>query len=93
MKLKQKKIPLRLCLGCQEMKPKKELIRIVKNKENEICIDLMGKKPGRGTYICKKVSCFEMARKGKKIERAFEMKISNEVYDELRKQLGEENAE
>ena len=56
---------MRMCLGCQEMKPKKELIRVVKNKENEISIDFTGKKPGRGAYICRSLSCFEKARKGK----------------------------
>jgi len=87
MQLKQKKIPMRMCLGCQEMKPKKELIRVVKNKENEIFMDLTGKKPGRGCYICRDLSCFEKARKGKRIERAFEMPIGEAIYESLKQQL------
>jgi len=80
-----------MCLGCQEMKPKKELIRIVKNKENEISVDFVGKKPGRGAYICKNISCFEKARKAKRFERAFEAPISEEIYEVLKKQMEEEN--
>ena len=91
--MKQRKIPMRMCLGCQEMKPKKELVRIVKNKENEICVDLIGKKPGRGAYICKSISCFEKARKAKRLERAFESSISEEIYEILKQQLEENNAE
>jgi uncharacterized protein len=87
--MKQKKIPLRMCLGCQEMKPKKELIRVVKNKENEISVDFVGKKPGRGAYICRQISCFDKARKGKRLERAFESAISEEIYEILKKQLEE----
>ena len=82
---------MRMCLGCQEMKPKKELIRIVKNKENEISVDFTGKKPGRGAYICRNVSCFDKARKGKRIEKAFESSISEEIYDILREQLEGKN--
>lgn len=89
--MKQKKVPLRMCLGCQEMKSKKELIRIVKNKENEISVDFTGKKPGRGAYICRSVSCFEKARKGKRLEKAFESAISEDVYEILKKQMEENN--
>ncbi len=85
--MKQKKLPMRMCLGCQEMKPKRELVRIVKNKENEISIDRVGKKPGRGAYICNSMECFEKAKKGKKFERAFEAPINEEIYIELRQQL------
>lgn len=85
--MKQKKIPLRMCLGCQEMKPKRELIRIVKNKEEEISVDSTGKKQGRGAYICKSLECFEKARKGKRLEKAFESKISEDIYELLKKQL------
>lgn len=87
--MKQKKIPLRMCLGCQEMKPKRELIRIVKNKENEISVDFTGKKQGRGAYICKSVQCFEKAKKGKRLEKAFESQINEDVYDMLKGQLEE----
>jgi predicted RNA-binding protein YlxR (DUF448 family) len=86
--LKQKKLPLRMCIGCQEMKPKKELIRIVRNKDNEISVDLTGKKPGRGAYICKSAACFEKARKGKRLEKCFETtKIDEEIYQLLLQQL------
>lgn len=89
--MKQKKIPMRMCLGCQEMRPKKELIRVVKNKENDISIDFTGKKPGRGAYICRSLSCFEKARKGKRLERAFEVFINEEIYEMLRKDLEDGN--
>lgn len=89
--LKQKKIPMRMCLGCQEMKSKKELIRVVKNKDDEISIDFVGKKPGRGAYICKSISCFEKARKGRRFERAFETSINEEIYELLKKDLEEGN--
>ncbi len=85
--MKQKKVPLRMCLGCQEMKPKRELIRIVKNKENEISVDASGKKQGRGAYICKSPECFEKARKGKRLEKAFETKIDEDIYEMLKQQL------
>ena len=89
--LKQKKVPLRMCLGCQEMKPKRELIRIVRNKENEISIDATGKKQGRGAYICKSQECFEKARKGKRLEKGFESKISEDIYEMLKQQLEDIN--
>jgi len=71
------------------MKPKKELIRVVKNKENEISIDFTGKKPGRGAYICHDVSCFEKARKSKGLERAFESSIDDSIYEMLKQKLEE----
>lgn len=79
---------MRMCLGCQEMKPKKELIRVVKNKENEISIDFTGKKPGRGAYICRDISCFQKARKAKRFEKAFEIPINDEIFEVLEQQLG-----
>jgi len=82
-----------MCLGCQEMRPKKELIRIVKNKENEISVDFTGKKPGRGAYICRKVLCFEKARKGKRLEKAFETQISEEIYQILKQQLEDDDGQ
>lgn len=85
--MKKKKIPLRMCLGCQEMKAKKELIRVVKNKDNEISIDFIGKKPGRGAYICRDTGCLEKAKKAKRLEKAFEAAISAEIYDALKQQL------
>lgn len=82
---------MRMCLGCQEMKPKRELIRVVRNKENEISIDFAGKKPGRGAYICKDVSCFDKAKKAKRFEKAFETSIEDEIYGTLKSELEEEN--
>lgn len=77
-------IPQRTCIGCMEKKNKQDLIRIVKNRENEIIIDKTGKKQGRGAYICDNVNCLEKAIKTKKLERSFEMKISQEIYENLR---------
>lgn len=85
--MKQKKIPLRMCLGCQEMKQKKELIRIVRDKDGNVSVDFTGKKSGRGAYICKNTACFEKARKGKRLQKAFEAPIDEEVYDMLKQQL------
>ncbi|MCQ2749119.1 MAG: YlxR family protein [Clostridia bacterium] len=78
----EKKIPLRKCLGCNEMKPKKELMRIVKNKEGEVFIDKTGKANGRGTYVCS-TECAKTVIKKKSLDRVFEEKISEEVYNEL----------
>lgn len=85
--MKVKKIPQRMCLGCMQMKPKKELIRVVRNKEGEVNLDLTGKAPGRGAYICRNVECFEKAYKAKKFERALEVSISPEVYEKLKEEL------
>lgn len=82
-----KKIPMRMCLGCQEMKPKRELIRVVKNKEGLISIDKKGKAPGRGAYICNALPCLEKAQKQKKLERAFGSPVEKEIYEQLVKEL------
>ena len=79
-----KKIVTRTCIGCNEKREKKELLRIVKNKEAEISIDKTGKKEGRGAYICKDKECMEKAIKNRKLEKSFKMKISEEVYENLR---------
>ena len=79
-----KKQPQRTCMGCNEKKDKKELIRIVKNKENEISIDKIGKKEGRGAYICNNINCLEKLIKSKRLEKIFDMKISDEIYESLR---------
>lgn len=79
-----KKIPQRTCMGCNDKKDKKELIRIVKNKDGEINIDKTGKMPGRGAYICNNVECLEKSIKTKRIDKVFEMKIDNEIYEKLR---------
>lgn len=83
----QKKIPLRKCLGCQEMKNKKELIRIVKNKENLFFVDGTGKMNGRGAYICNDVNCLERALKTKGLERTFQAEIPQDVYDQIKMRL------
>ena len=88
--MKVKKVPLRMCTGCMEMKPKKELIRIVKTPEREICVDLTGKKSGRGAYVCRNIECFEKAYKAKRLSRNLETQISDEIYDKLREEIGNE---
>lgn len=79
-----KKQPQRTCMGCNEKKDKKDLIRIVKNKDNEISIDRTGKKDGRGAYICDDVNCLEKVIKSKRLERVLEIPISKEIYESLR---------
>lgn len=87
--MKPKKIPMRMCLGCNEMKPKKELIRVVKSPEGEISLDFNGKKSGRGAYICHSRECFEKARKARRFEKSFSCRIDESIYgvmaDELEK--------
>ncbi len=88
--MKSVKIPMRMCLGCSEMKPKKELMRVVKSPAGEISLDFTGKKNGRGAYICRNADCFDKARKSRRFERTFSCKIDDSVYevmnDELRKE-------
>ena len=79
-----KKIPQRTCIGCNEKKDKKELIRIVRNKEGQISIDRTGKMPGRGAYICDDINCLEKAIKNKRIDKSFETKLDEEIYENLR---------
>ena len=79
-----KKIPLRTCMGCNEKKPKKELVRIVKNKDGEIFIDRTGKADGRGAYICDQIECLDKVIKSKRLEKVLEMQIPEEVYNNLR---------
>lgn len=83
----QKKIPMRQCLGCREMKPKRELVRVVKSPEGEIVLDRTGKAPGRGAYICPDAACLKKAEKGRALERAFSSQIPRAVYDELSDRL------
>lgn len=85
--MKTRKIPMRKCIGCMESFPKKELVRIVKNKENEIKLDLVGKLNGRGTYICKKSECFEKAIKSKRLAKSVEMEIPDEVYEQIKSEI------
>ena len=82
-----KKIPQRSCVVCRTQKNKNELLRIVKNKENEIKIDTIGKEPGRGAYICYSMECLEKGIKTKKIEKALETKISEEIYEQIKKTI------
>lgn len=82
-----KKIPLRQCVGCGELKNKKEMMRVVKTAEGEICLDTTGKKNGRGAYLCRSGECLKMARRNKGLERSFKMSIPNEVYDSLEKEF------
>ena len=82
-----KKIPMRQCLGCREMKPKGELIRVVRSPEGEISLDFRGKKPGRGAYLCPDQTCLTKAKKGRAIERAFSAQVDGEVYAALEEQM------
>ena len=83
----QKKIPMRMCTGCGEMKPKKELVRVVKSPEGEVSLDLTGKKPGRGAYVCRSAECLKAARKARRLERAFSCRIPDTVYDRMGEEL------
>ena len=85
--VRPRKMPLRQCTGCGERKEKKELVRIIKTPEDQIMIDLTGKKNGRGAYICRQKECLQKARKNKGLERSFKMSISPEVYDTLEKEF------
>ena len=78
-----KKIPMRQCLGCREMKPKRELIRVVKSPEDEISLDFRGKKPGRGAYVCPSADCLKRAVKAKALSRAFGIAIPDSIIEEL----------
>ena len=89
----QKKIPMRQCTGCREMKPKRELIRVVKSPEGEISIDFKGKKPGRGAYVCPDQQCLKRAIKSKSLERALETAIPEEVYTALAAQMEDANGQ
>ncbi len=89
----KRKEPLRKCIGCGEMKHKKELIRVVKTPEEEFFLDATGKKNGRGAYVCPNAACMEKAIRSKGLERSFQMAIPPQVYDSLRKELSELGAE
>ena len=88
-----KKLPLRQCVGCGEMKSKKEMMRVLKTDDSPICLDLTGKKNGRGAYLCKSMDCLKKARKNKGLEKSFKMSIPAEVYDALEKEFGDGNTE
>lgn len=98
--MRQRKTPMRMCTGCGQMKPKKELVRIVKAPQRqdeagqalplEISLDLTGKKPGRGAYICRDRECLRLARKARRLERAFSCRIPEDVYDKLEGALADD---
>ncbi|MDE6780028.1 MAG: YlxR family protein [Ruminococcus sp.] len=85
--MKPKKIPMRMCVGCREMKPKKDLIRVVKSPEGEISLDFTGKKSGRGAYICRSAECFGKARKARCLEKAFSCRIDDSIYEVMADEL------
>lgn len=86
---RNKKSPMRKCVGCQEMKNKKEMIRIIRTAENEFMLDATGKKNGRGAYICPRKECFDRAVKSRGLERSFKQAIPEEVYESLEKEMRE----
>lgn len=85
--MQTKRIPLRKCTGCGEMKPKKELVRVVKGPDGDISLDLTGKKAGRGAYVCPDTSCLEAARKARRFEKAFSCRIPEQVYTQMEEEL------
>ena len=82
-----KQIPLRQCIGCRQMKPKNELVRVIKTPENQVCLDKTGKMNGRGAYICLNSECYNKAVKSKGIERALKIAIPEEIYQAIGKEL------
>ena len=87
----EKKIPMRQCLGCREMKPKRELIRVVRSPEGEISLDFKGKSPGRGAYVCPRADCLKKAVKARAIERALNTAIPTEIYERLEREMEDGN--
>ena len=85
--MKAKKIPMRMCVGCREMKPKRELIRVVRSPEGEVSMDPVGKKPGRGAYVCRQEACLMRAIKQRQLERQLEVQLTPEVSEALRHEL------
>ncbi len=83
----ERKVPMRMCSGCGEMKPKKELVRVVKSSGQEISLDLTGRKPGRGAYVCRSIDCLKAARKARRFEKAFSCKIPDEVFDRMEEEI------
>ena len=85
--MKQRKIPMRMCVGCHEMKPKRELLRVVRSPQGDISLDLTGKKPGRGAYVCRSADCFNIAVRKKQLERAFSAPVTEEVRRNIARQI------
>ncbi len=84
-----RKVPMRQCVGCREMKPKKELIRVVRSPEGTVSLDLKGKLPGRGAYVCPDLECLKRARKSRALERVFSTPLPDEVWQALEDQMKE----
>ena len=89
MEKKVKKIPMRQCMGCNEHKPKPQLLRVVRPPDGEVSLDFTGKKSGRGAYVCRELKCLQRARKSKRLERILECEISEAVYDAMELELTE----
>ena len=87
--MQTKKIPVRMCSGCGEHFPKKELVRVVRSAQGELSMDLTGRKPGRGAYLCPKVECLRKARKAKRLERSLACQIPEEVYTRLEEEISQ----
>lgn len=85
--MQEKHVPMRKCIGCGEMIGKKGAVRVVRSKEGELSVDLTGKKPGRGAYLCRSRECLELARKGRKLERGLKCAIPDDIYEILEKEL------
>ena len=81
--MQMRKVPMRMCTGCGQMKPKRELVRVVKSQDGEIALDLTGKKAGRGAYLCPSAACLAKARKAKRLQNAFGVPVPDEVFDRL----------
>lgn len=83
--MKTRKVPVRMCIACREGKPKRELIRVVKNKEGQVSVDVTGKAQGRGAYLCPSLECLEKAKKTKALSRTLEIEMTQEMYDEIKR--------
>ena len=91
--MKPRKIPLRRCSGCGESRPKRELVRVVRAQDGTVSLDLVGKKPGRGAYVCPRAACLAKARKAKRIERALDVNIPEEIYDAMAAEIARAEAQ
>ena len=91
--MKEKKVPMRMCVGCREMKPKKELLRVGRSPEGVVSIDVTGRKPGRGAYVCRSAECLKRAIKQKQLERAFECPLGEETHASLLQALNDLEAQ
>ena len=91
--MKEKKVPMRMCVGCREMKPKKELLRVVRSPEGIVSIDMTGRKPGRGAYVCRSAECLKRAIKQRQLERAFECPLGEETHASLLQALNDLEAQ